>query len=110
MKSWTEAELLAEIERAGFTRQDAQLRFAAVVGMPAKDFGTVENADTIIGGAWPTPMRGARRHQCETCNRYVSLAPSSQAAIAQRPRHVVCMACAMSGRAEKLTGEGKPDA
>jgi hypothetical protein len=50
MKSWTEAELLAEIERAGITRHDAQLRFAAVVGMPAVEFGTVENADIIIGG------------------------------------------------------------
>ena len=110
MKSITEEELLAGLAAQGADRYELQGRIAAALGIPKAEMGTIDQADIIIGGGWPTPMRGAQRHQCETCNAHVSLAPSSQAAMAARRRHVVCMACAMSGKADKLMQETKADA
>lgn len=94
MKSITEAELLAGFAAQGMDRYELQERLAAALGIPKTEMGTVEQADAIIGGPWPTPMRGAQRHQCEACDGYVSLAPSSQAAngssAAARRLHGLC--------------------
>lgn len=110
MKSYTEEELLAGLAADGTDRYELQMRFAEAFGMSKAAMGTVDQADIIVGGDWPTPMRSAQRHQCEICNVHVSLAPSSQAAMAERPRHVVCIDCVMSGKADKLLRQDKADA
>jgi hypothetical protein len=110
MKSMTEAELFAELTADGTSRQELQERFARALRLPVAKMCTPENADVIIGGRWPTLIRGARRHDCETCDEHVSLAPSSQAVLAIRAVHVICMRCAFTGKADALLKEEKPDA
>jgi hypothetical protein len=99
MKSYTEAELLEDFARAGIGMPELQRLAGKALGI--SDIGSIEEANTIIGGSWPAQIRGAARYQCEACACFVSLAPSSQAMLAKRTLHVVCMSCARSNALEK---------
>jgi hypothetical protein len=103
MKSYTEEEVFEEFAREGWGIAELQQLAGRVLGVA--DIGSIEEADTIIGGSWPAQIRGATRYQCEACECFVSLAPSSQAMLAKRTLHVVCLSCARSGALEK-----RPDA
>lgn len=95
MKAITEAGFIEELERDGISMSDWRERACSKLGIAAKDVGTLETADTVIGGRWPTPLLGSKRYRCDTCEGYVSLAPSSQRMLAERPQvRVVCMRCA----------------
>jgi 3-hydroxyacyl-CoA dehydrogenase len=92
MKAITEASFLEGLERDGITVSDLQKRACAALGFPV---GTLETADIVVGGDWPTPIFGAKRYRCDDCEGYVSLAPSSQRMLAERPHvRVICMRCA----------------
>jgi len=94
MADITEEMFKQELNAAGFTRDAALKTIAAVLGIRPDQVGTIVDADTIIGGIWPTALRGSTRGRCASCEDYVALAPSSQRAIAARPIRVLCMRCA----------------
>lgn len=87
----TEDDLMTELRDAGLTWDALQ---QAALRIPRDQVGTLESADVIIGGPWPTPLFGSMRYRCMSCNGFVSLAPSSQQALAARPIRVVCLGCA----------------
>jgi len=99
MKSFTEAELFEDFARQGIGMPELQRRVGLALGIA--EIGSIEEADTIIGGAWPVRIRGAARYRCEACECYVSLAPSSQAMLAKRSLHIICLSCARSRALEK---------
>lgn len=90
-RSVTEASFLADLERSGITMQSAQQLAGAALGIT--DIGTIETADTIIAGAWPTTLRGSMRYRCVVCNGFVSLSPSSQAELAEAAPRGLCELC-----------------
>ena len=94
MADITEEMFKQELNAAGINREVALKMIAAVLGIRPDQVGTIIDADTIIGGVWPTALRGSTRGRCASCKDYVALAPSSQRAIAARPIRVLCMRCA----------------
>jgi hypothetical protein len=90
----TEDDFLQELRERGTTRDALQKAAAAMLGIDQSQVGALENADVLVGGPWPTTLRGSTRARCASCAAYVSLAPSSQRAMAARPIRVVCIRCA----------------
>jgi hypothetical protein len=98
---YREEELLEDLAGRGLAWNDLQKAFSVATGIDIKQLGTLENADTVIGGPWPTPLFGSKRHRCELCEGFVSLAPSSQRMLQARPEtRILCLRCAKTECAE----------
>lgn len=89
----TEGKLDEFLSETGVSREELVRRACAMLGIDPSQMGTLETANTIVGGRWPSAIIGARRFQCESCMAYVSLAPSSQRVLTARRLKVICMAC-----------------
>lgn len=100
-QSFTEARLHEVLSDLGADWVELLKGVGVSLGIDPAQVGTLETADTIIGGRWPSQLLGSMRYPCEPCGAFVSLAPSSQRILAARPIRVVCMRCA-----RKAVGDG----
>jgi hypothetical protein len=90
-----EEDLEQAVSGAGLTWDAVHRLMGKALGIDPDQVGTLETANVIIGGIWPTPLLGSKRYRCDSCEGFVALAPSSQRMLAARAQlRIVCLRCA----------------
>jgi len=97
-----EEDLMERVAGMGLGWNKIQKALAIGLGIPAAQIGTLETADIVIGGPWPSALLGSKRYCCKSCEGFVSLSPSSQRMLAVRAEiDVLCLRCARKQMSQK---------